>query len=96
MIGPGLAHPEQPAVNDQALPKPCPWCNETPIVKDCETPYGKQFAVDCSQLGFDCPAIVSTLGYDTKQEAIAVWNKGADRSCDDCDARSEHEYLASL
>ena len=53
--------------------KPCPFCGVDAKLFDTESIYGNYFWVECC--GLDCPIPeIVTEDYETKQEAIRVWN----------------------
>ena len=57
--------------------KPCPFCGRGAIILEQTFPWQKtkHYFVKC--YGGGCAVIPATLGYASKQKAIAVWNRRA-------------------
>ena len=60
--------------------KPCPFCGEGTHIRTLETAHGSVlYGVSCPTEG--CFGFSMETYFDTPEEAIAAWNRRAERTC---------------
>lgn len=57
--------------------KPCPFCGHQPKVFKYKSPVSNVEKVFIFCVHMDCHMRVKTMGCDTEEEAIAMWNRRA-------------------
>ena len=73
--------------------KPCPFCGEGTHIRTLETAHGSVlYGVSCPTEG--CFGFSMETYFDTPEEAIAAWNRRAERTCRD-ETGSPQSFLCS-